>query len=130
MITLTTRKRPIGTKAVPLAWRDTAWSIRVVVRSAAPVYRRLTNLTPLRFNAADSDRFALGRRVSREVIGRKLPVRSLVRPLRGKISNYRPLSCDAARLSRLASFSSLPLAGQSAPHMRVFRYFQNPQSAL
>ena len=130
MITLPHHHARLGSRVVPIAWQDTAWSVRIIVRSAAPVFRRLSNLTPIRRSARHASRAGLREFRSVDVSSRRVFMRPAVRPLRGQVSKYRRLDCDPAGMSRLAAFSALPLCCKASPRMRIFKYFQTPQFAL
>ena len=130
MITLPHHHARLGSRVVPISWQDKAWSVRIIVRSAAPVFRRLSNFAPIRRSARFATRAGLREFRSVDVSGRRAFARPAVRPLRGKVSKYRRLGCDPAGMSRLAAFSALPLCCKPSPRMRIFKYFQTPQFAL
>ena len=130
MITVPNHRDRLGSRAVPISWQDSAWSVRIIIRSAAPVFRSLSNLTPRRRSTLHATRGGARASRSLDVFSRRALVRPVVRPLRGKVSNYRRLGCDPAGMSRLAAFAALPLYRKPAPRMRIFKYFQTPQFAL
>ncbi|HVV72263.1 MAG TPA: hypothetical protein VHI52_12310 [Verrucomicrobiae bacterium] len=115
-------------RTVPITWHNSAWTVQVVVRSAAPVFRRLSGLKPLRKNTRihSSELHAL----RSGGLLRPVAPRSAAPPLRGRISSRRRFGCDPAVMSRLSAFAGLPLCRAQAPRMRIFRVFQHPQFAL
>ena len=120
----------VNRQSVPISWRDAAWTVRILIRPASAMVRRLSQAAPIGGSRFDASRGALpGRRLSSR-LGAKTSLRPVAEPLRGRVSRRRRLSCDSAAMRRLAAFASLPLSRHAAPRVRIFRVFQHPQFAL
>jgi hypothetical protein len=130
MTMLPIRKVRVSRKALPIQWRETGWTIRILVRSALPVLRRLSGLNPVSGSRALASRVPLRGLRGRPNVTGQVRVRPVATALRGRVSNRRRLSCDPATMSRLTAFAALPLCPERATRVRVFRFFLQPQFAL
>jgi len=120
--------QPGKRRTLPIDWQQSAWTVPIAAVSVASVSRR--DLSRPRTSRLGAPRRHLRRlRSSRRGISTTL-VSAVQSPFGGRVSIRRQFTCDSSAMSRLAALASWPLGCNPAPRLRVFRFFQQPQSVL